>query len=151
MAAQPFTIFLVEDNMLDFEILKRTCTRLDLDLRIMRAVDGQEGLDMLRTDASLREICSDGGRLLILLDINMPRMNGHEFLLELRADKGLAHLPVVMFTTSDHHRDLEQAFARNVAGYFTKPNRSADLMAKVQAMYEYWSNAEFPSPNPSPV
>ncbi len=134
----------VEDNELDAQALQRALKKLDLSTPIARARDGVEALEILRNQLcnslTLRPI-------VVLLDINMPRMNGLEFLTELRRDARLNHLPVVVLTTSDKPSDIREAHAHNVMGYIVKPLGSKQLAEKLNIMAQYLSIQELPFHN----
>ena len=83
-------------------------------------------------------------RRIVLLDLNMPRMNGIEFLKELRADPDLHMTPVVVLTTSDDERDKINAYNLNVAGYLLKPVTFANFVEVMAALNKYWTLVEFP-------
>ena len=93
------------------------------DCQVVTASNGQEGLE--RAEAEKPD--------LILLDTNMPVMNGHEMLERLRADDGLKHVPVIMLTARCEPQDIAAASAHGVTDYVTKPFDFAELMAKIQA------------------
>jgi CheY-like chemotaxis protein len=130
-------ILLVEDNEFDVEALKRAFRKAEIGNRLHSAFDGVDALDKLQgpiRDASI------GQPLLILLDINMPRMDGFEFLDALRNDEKHKQSVVFMLTTSGHDRDRQMAYSRYVAGYFLKENLD-DLVDTVKA---YVRGNEFP-------
>lgn len=81
----------------------------------------------------------------IILDLNMPRMNGQEFLAELRADPKLKGLPVVVLTTSDRRADIEQADANQVSGYLMKPLDLEDTARMLRSICEFWGRCGFPA------
>ena len=138
MEKQQVNIFLVEDDELDVLNAKRA-VRDSQRLRIVAvANDGVDALEALRAGLGTSE------RLLILLDINMPRMNGIEFLRELRADNDLRHLSVVILSTSSDNRDREEAYSSNVAGYLVKPTSFRSFSESIQAIEDYWSRVELP-------
>jgi CheY-like chemotaxis protein len=84
------------------------------------------------------------GRRIVLLDINMPGMNGHEFLRELRGDPALRHLPVIVLTTSNDERDRFEAYDVGVAGYLLKPVTFAGFVELMATMNRYWTLVEMP-------
>ena len=131
-------ILLVEDNDFDVEAVKRAFRKAEIVNRLHSAVDGVEALDKLRTSGGPHD-----KPLLILLDINMPRMDGFEFLNALRGDEQLRKSVVFMLTTSSYGADRERAYASNVAGYFLKENLG-DL---VDTLKGYVRGNEFPLPN----
>ena len=140
MKTKAVGILLVEDNDLDAEKLQRILNRLGDRREITRARDGIEALEVLRDDSRRPK-----PPFVIILDLNMPRMNGQEFLAELRADPELKGLPVVVLTTSDRRADIEQAYANQVSGYLTKPLDLEDTAAMLQSICEFWGRCEFPS------
>jgi CheY-like chemotaxis protein len=108
-------ILLVEDDQVDVMNVKRAFDKNRIANPLYVAGDGVEAMALLKAGRIPRE------RRIILLDLNMPRMNGIEFLRALRADPELALTPVVVLTTSDDERDKINAYNLNVAGYLLKP------------------------------
>src|SRR5262249_39538694 len=100
--------------------------------------NGIEALELLRSGAI------PASRRLILLDINMPRMNGIEFLREIRHDPQLRHLCVVVLTTSNEERDRIEAYQLNVAGYLIKPVTFMTFVELMLTLNRYWSVMEMP-------
>lgn len=131
-------ILLVEDNEFDIEAVKRAFRKAEIVNPLHSAIDGIEALDKLREAGGPHD-----KPLLILLDINMPRMDGFEFLSALRSDEHLQKSVVFMLTTSSYSTDRERAYASNVAGYFLKENLG-DLVDTLKA---YVRGNEFPLPN----
>jgi CheY-like chemotaxis protein len=131
-------ILLVEDDQVDVMNVKRAFKKNDITNPLWIVGNGVEALEKLR-----------GGeiplsRLLVLLDLNMPRMNGIEFLRALRADADLRHLPVVVLTTSDDERDRVEAYNLNVAGYIVKPVTFVNFCEAMSTLNKYWSLVEMP-------
>ena len=112
------TVFLVEDDEIEAEAVHRAFYKLGIDNPICTARDGFEALKVLRGEAN-KEITPP---ILILLDINMPRMNGHEFLAELRQDSVLSDTKVFVLTTSESQKDMDRAIDMNIEGYLSKEN-----------------------------
>src|SRR5438105_2607345 len=108
-------ILLVDDDDIDVMNVRRAFEKGKIDNPLFHAEDGLRALEMLRDGSFPRE------RRLVLLDLNMPRMNGIEFLRELRADPELQATPVVILTTSDDERDRVEAYDFHVGGYLVKP------------------------------
>ena len=131
-------ILLVEDDQVDVMNVTRAFERNKIANPLFVAPDGVEGLRMLRAGEVPRE------RRIILLDLNMPRMNGIEFLAELRADPTLSHTPVVVLTTSDDERDKINAYNLNVAGYLLKPVTFVNFVEVMAALNKYWTLVELP-------
>lgn len=131
-------VLLVEDDEVDVMTVRRAFKRTEQNLPLEVRGDGVRALSALRNG----EIRVEG--LLILLDINMPRMNGLEFLEEIRRDPKLRAIPVVVLTSSDHERDRFEAYNQNVAGYIVKPVTFEKFVEVVSALGDYWSSVEFP-------
>src|SRR5437763_13518330 len=113
--ARPLHILLVEDDQVDVMNVRRAFEKNKILNPLYVAMNGSEALAMLRDGRVPRD------RRLVLLDLNMPGMNGIEFLRELRADPDLKLTPVVVLTTSNDERDKVHAYDFNVAGYLVKP------------------------------
>lgn len=129
-----FNILLVEDDEVDIMNIKRALKKAGVTNPLFIANNGIEALELLR-----REENRVSDPKLILLDINMPKMNGIEFLKELRADEQIKNIPVFVLTTSDEDSDKFDAYNLNVAGYILKPLSFDDFMSKVQALISYWA------------
>ncbi len=131
-------ILLVEDDEVDVMNVRRAFTKNNIVNPLFVASNGVEALEALRNGhvPSMRRI--------VLLDLNMPRMNGIEFLKELRADPGLAPTPVVVLTTSNDERDRVEAYNLNVAGYLVKPVTFANFVELMAALNRYWTLVELP-------
>ena len=138
MVEKQLNILLVEDDQVDVMNVKRAFEKNRITNPLFVAGDGIEGLQMLR-DGTVT-----GDRRLVLLDLNMPRMNGIEFLRELRRDADLQHTPVVVLTTSNDERDKIEAYNLNVAGYLLKPVTFINFVELMAALNKYWSLVELP-------
>jgi CheY-like chemotaxis protein len=140
---QQLNILLVEDDEVDVMNVQRALKKNNSDSTLYRAANGIEALAMLRTNSQITT--PDNSRLLILLDLNMPKMGGLEFLRELRADPTLSKLPVVILTTSMQDSDLATAYQYNVAGYLIKPITFSNFVEMIDVLTRYWSMSELPS------
>jgi CheY-like chemotaxis protein len=138
MAEKQLNILLVEDDQVDVMNVKRAFDKNRIVNPLFVAGDGLEGLQMLR-DGTVPD-----DRRLVLLDLNMPRMNGIEFLRELRRDPDLQHTPVVVLTTSNDERDKIEAYNLNVAGYLLKPVTFINFVEVMATLNKYWSLVELP-------
>jgi len=138
MADRVLNILLVEDDEVDVMNVRRAFERNNVSNPLFVAGNGLEALDMLRGDTMPKE------RRLILLDLNMPKMNGIEFLQALRADPELASLPVVVLTTSNDDQDKIDAYNLNVAGYLLKPVTFSNFCEKMTTLNKYWTLVELP-------
>ena len=120
---ESFHFLIVEDDDVDILMLKRILVDLDKDIAFSIAHDGVEALELLRDETE------DGlanETVIILLDINMPRMGGHEFLENLRADEKLNETIVFVLSTSTDSRDINKSYGRNIAGYIPKDRLNRD-------------------------
>ncbi len=137
MSEHQVTILLVDDDAIDLMNVRRAFAKNNLTNPIHEASNGIEALQVLR-----------GGTLpprrIVLLDLNMPQMNGIEFLRELRADPVLKATSVVVLTTSNEERDRVEAYQLNVAGYLLKPVTFLNFVELMAALNKYWSLVEFP-------
>mgnify|MGYP000680973165 CR=1 FL=1 len=106
-------IMLIEDDMIEVMKLNRTISKLGLKHKIIEANNGKEALILLSEKDNLPDI--------ILLDLNMPKINGIEFLNILKNDDSLKYIPTVILTTSNNHKDLLECYKIGVSGYVLKP------------------------------
>lgn len=132
------TILLVDDDEVDVMTVKRAFTKANITNKVYVATNGVEALEMLRGPDLPTT------RRIVLLDLNMPRMNGIEFLREVRKDPQLAGLTVVVLTTSNEDRDRVEAFQLNVAGYLLKPVTFSDFAEVMATLNKYWTLMELP-------
>jgi len=135
-APKPLNILLVEDDEVDVMNVKRAFEKAHITNPLFVANNGLEALEKLRS----RDIPSY--RRLILLDLNMPKMNGIEFLRELRKDPELCSLPVVVLTTSRMDQDRIESYQLNVAGYLLKPVTFATFCELMVTLNKYWALVE---------
>jgi CheY-like chemotaxis protein len=131
-------ILLVDDDEVDVMNVQRAFEKNRLTNPIHVAGNGIEALQKLR-DGSIPST-----RRLVLLDLNMPRMNGIEFLRSLRSDPNLQHTSVVVLTTSNEDRDKIDAYRLNVAGYLLKPVTFTSFADLMSALNKYWTLVEMP-------
>jgi len=131
-------ILLVDDDEVDVMNVQRAFQKNRLANPIHVATNGLEALEKLR-DGSIA-----GSRRLVLLDLNMPKMNGIEFLRALRADPELQTTSVVVLTTSNEDRDKVEAYRLNVAGYLLKPVTFVSFVDVMAALNKYWTLVEMP-------
>ncbi len=141
MKKRQVNVLLIEDDEVDVMNVQRAFKRNHIDNPLYVARSGLDALNMLRGNDST---AVPSHRRLVLLDINMPRMNGLEFLQELRQDESLRSIPVVVLTTSDADRDRFEAYRLNVAGYILKPVTFATFAEVMAALNQYWALCEIP-------
>ena len=138
MVEKALNILLIEDDQVDVMNVRRAFEKNRIANPLYVAGDGVEALEMLRSHKVPQQ------RRIVLLDLNMPRMNGIEFLRELRADPNLSHTPVIVLTTSDDERDKINAYNLNVAGYLLKPVTFINFVEVMAALNKYWTLVELP-------
>jgi CheY-like chemotaxis protein len=131
-------ILCIDDDQVDVMNVQRAFEKANIANPLFIATDGLEGLAMLRGESMPK------ANRLVLLDLNMPRMNGIEFLRELRADPLLKQTSVVVLTTSNDTRDKVEAYNLNVAGYLTKPVTFANFVEVMVTLNKYWMLVEMP-------
>jgi len=130
-------ILLLEDDQIDVMSVKRAIKKLKITNPIIVCENGEEGLEYLN-DARNKRPC------LILLDINMPRMNGIEFLRIIRQNEQFKVLPVVVFTSSKEEKDKLETFGLGIGGYIIKPTEPKAFVAVLHIIDVYWTLSEQP-------
>jgi len=143
MEEKVINILLVEDDEVDVMNVKRAFKKYKITNPLFVAGNGVEALEMLRPQGKERPQMPETRRL-ILLDLNMPKMNGLEFLHAIRQDEVLKPTPVIVLTTSDEDRDRIEAYNLNVAGYILKPVTFINFAEVMVALNKYWALCEMP-------
>ena len=110
----------VEDDDAAFYVIRAAFSELPLSVQLLRAKSGQEALELLRGQTVLEHTTQHPN--LVLLDLNLPGLNGLDVLAALKADQGLASIPVVVFSSSSRDQDRKNSFALGARHYITKPN-----------------------------
>lgn len=123
-------ILFIEDDIIETMKLTRTISKIELNYQITEAKNGEEALTILRSGDRLPDI--------ILLDLNMPRMSGTEFLKILKEDEQLKYLPTIVLTTSKNRTDLLECYRIGIAGYIIKPLKYEDYELKLKKVLAYW-------------
>ena len=136
-------ILLVEDDELDVMNVRRAFKKNNILNPLHVADNGVEALEMLRGKDGEPPACP-AERRIILLDLNMPKMDGIEFLRALREDPGLRSIPVIVLTTSGAERDKVEAYRYNVAGYILKPITLSSFIETMATLSKYWMLCELP-------
>jgi len=131
-------ILLVEDDSIDAMAVKRAIKEMKLANTLVHKKNGEEALAHLRDQANA-EPC------LIFLDLNMPKMNGLEFLKVLKSDPNLKRIPVVVLTTSNEQRDVVESFKYGVAGYMVKSVDYEKFSQTMKVIDQYWTLSEHPA------
>ncbi len=138
---KPVTIIMVEDDDGEAKTLERAFKKAKIANPIRRAVDGIDGLKMLRGEDGHPPMA---GPYMLLVDINMPRMNGIDFVKALREDEALAPSIAFILTTSKRDEDKVAAYDLNVAGYIVKDTAGSDFLNLIELMDCYWRIVELP-------
>ncbi len=131
-------ILLVEDDMVDAMAVRRAVRDLKLENSLVHRSNGEEALEYLNESAGSQPC-------LILLDLNMPRMNGFEFLDVLKASDRHRKIPVTILTTSSERGDIERSFDLGAAGYMVKSIDYASFLETMRAVHRYWAVSEIPA------
>ncbi|MHA6324231.1 response regulator [Roseivivax sp. CAU 1753] len=140
ISPQLLNIILVEDDDGDAKAIRRALVKAKIANPVQRVMDGVEALALLRgVNGHIPR------NFVILLDLNMPRMNGIEFMAELRNDPDLNSAIVFVMTTSRDERDRADAYSKNVAGYILKSNVGEDFIDLVNTLDLYWRVVELPT------
>jgi CheY-like chemotaxis protein len=132
---KPFEILLLEDEPADAHLVRISLRDARVHCRLHHLLDGREGLDFLHRKPPYEHAPRPD---LILLDLNMPRMNGREFLAAVKAEEALCDIPVVVLTTSEVERDVEASFKNGASGYITKPVDIEQFAAAIAQLSDYW-------------
>ena len=127
------TILLIEDDAIEILKFNRSLIKLREVHELIEAHNGENALDILAENSQID---------LILLDLNMPKMNGFEFLKQLRTDPNLKYIPTVVLTNSINRSDLKQAYSIGIAGYLVKPLKYEDYVLKIASLLNYWKQNE---------
>ena len=127
---RPIHLFLVEDNLADAKLLEFALQEGQAKYQLSLALDGQQALEYLQAEQN----CPD----LILLDLNLPRLNGHQVLQALKADPRLRAIPVVVLTSSRDPADILQAYGQGASSYLAKPVSLDETLKLVRTMEHYW-------------
>jgi CheY-like chemotaxis protein len=147
MRNNPIHILLVEDDEVDAEVVQRAFQQQQISHPLTRAIDGMEALQMLRGEEGYPCLLQP---YLILLDINLPRMNGIEFLQTLRRDVNLRQSIVFVLTTSNREEDKIAAYDEQIAGYFLKSGKNEEFSTFINLLDTYTKLIEFPPENINP-
>jgi CheY-like chemotaxis protein len=130
-------ILLVEDDSVDAMTVKRALKDLKVTNQLVLQTNGEEALNYLKSEENHKPC-------VILLDLNMPKMNGIEFLKIAKADPLFRQIPVIVLTTSKDDRDKVESFQLSVAGYIVKPTDYAKFVDAIKTVDLYWTLSELP-------
>jgi len=135
------TFLVVEDDDLDYKVLTRTFKNLNIDNPIIRAYDGMDALEKLTGTNNQDKITKP---YIILLDINMPRMNGLEFLQEIRNNEELSDSVVFILSTSNSDADVHTAYQNHISGYILKTDPADGFMEAISMIGAFWRIVKLP-------
>lgn len=124
----PIDVLLVEDNAADVELTVRALQRAKLRNRVRVARDGAEALEFLQGHVPD----------LILLDLNLPKVDGRDVLERVKQDQRLQHIPVIVVTSSQAEEDIARSYRLNANAYVTKPINPAAFLKAVNAVGQFW-------------
>lgn len=130
-------ILLVEDDLVDAMTVKRALEDIGATEGMVHLSNGEEALDYLRSEINEMPF-------LILLDLNMPKMNGKDFLRIIKQDERLSRIPVIVLTTSQDGKDVDDSFRSSAAGYMTKPLDYEKFLLKIRTIEDYWALNRLP-------
>jgi len=144
MTKQRFTILYVEDNEPDFVLFEKMLEGIpDPIINLINAKNGEQTLNFLYKKEDYKTAPSPD---IIILDINLPDMNGHEILKIIKNDQNLKLIPTIIFSTSDLEKDIKESYALYANSYITKTFDLQKLFKKITVMIEYWlKTSELPS------
>ena len=128
-------ILLLEDEPADAYLVKMALREGKVLANLHHVVDGREGLDFLNKVGKYADAPRPD---LIFLDLNMPRMNGAEFLKAVKADEAINEIPIVVLTTSDVENDVVRCYQLGAASYITKPVDMPQFISAINQIGEYW-------------
>lgn len=131
-------ILLIEDDDVDVMTVNRALRDSKVTNQLVSLGNGEEAIEYLRNETSVKPD-------IILLDLNMPKMDGTEFLRIVKADKELKKIPVVILTTSNSDRDVVEAFELGAAGYMVKSVDYEKFVETIRAIDQYWTLSKLPS------
>lgn len=127
-------ILLLEDDVVDVMTIRRAMKQLGISNKLIVKDNGEKGLEYLKADEELPGI--------ILLDINMPKMNGIEFLQEIKQNNDWSQIPIVVLTTSKNQHDKWETFKSGISGYMIKPVSYDLFQEMVSTIRDYWNLSE---------
>lgn len=131
----PIEILLIEDNEADVVLTKRAFLKGKINNNVQVAYDGLQAFSMLRNEG---EYENNPKPHVILLDINLPKLSGHDVLKELKTDADLKRIPVIMLTSSEADIDIFKSYEFSASSYIVKPVDADKFKAVVSAIEDFW-------------
>lgn len=127
-------ILLIEDDAIEVMKFNRVLSSLNFKHKIIEANNGEEAIKILKEKETVPDV--------IILDLNMPKINGIEFLGILKGDDYLKYIPAIILTTSNNRKDVLECYKIGIAGYLLKPLKYDDYVDRIKRLIEYWSDNE---------
>jgi len=137
-----FSIFLLEDRDEDIDITREALDQAEKDCDLEVAKEGKEALKRLKEKANSKTSSLPD---IILLDLNLPKMDGRKVLKKLKDDEDLAPIPVIVLTVSKRDKDIARSYNSGAAGYITKPIDFSEFVKTIDVVNNYWSICETPN------
>lgn len=132
----PIYILLIEDNKGDILLTREALDELGAPYALRTVHDGEHARGFLESVAENKQLPAPD---LILLDINLPKLDGHELLCFIKQNKQLKHVPVIMFTSSCAEKDIAKAYKNQANCYITKPAEAEDFIQALQQIEHFWN------------
>ncbi|WP_299053914.1 response regulator [uncultured Polaribacter sp.] len=130
----PFSILLVDDDEIERIKFKKVCNDINITCTIEEANNGKKAMAILKEHKNFS---------IIVLDLQMPEMNGLELLEQLKKNEALYGIPIIIMSNSEDTSELRKCYQLGIAGYFTKPAKYSDYAKKVKSLLKYWTQNEF--------
>jgi CheY-like chemotaxis protein len=141
LSQEKMKVLVVEDNPDDVAIVKRAMRKSEVKCELSFARDGQEALDFLYRNGEFEDAPRPD---LILLDLNLPKIDGLDVLSRIKQDEKLRRIPVIVLTISEHEQDMIKAYDSGASSYMTKPVDSKDFERLINTVQDYWRIARIP-------
>lgn len=144
--ARPINVLIVEDGPSHRLLIRKAFDKAEINNSISEAEDGIDGLDFIYKRGKYIDRDDKLMPGLILLDLNMPRMDGHEMLAALKSNDETKHIPVIVLTTSGFKDDINRSYKLGANSYLCKPDTNTELVEKIKSLKLFWYlAAELPS------
>ena len=132
---KPLEILLVEDSLTDRRLTEEGIRRTQIPVALHVVSQGQDALSYLRNEGPFAQAPRPD---LVLLDLNLPRVDGREALKDAKSDPKIANIPIVVFTTSESRADIEKVYSIHANSYVLKPADLQDYMKVIESIVRYW-------------
>lgn len=137
-------LLVAEDSDEDFAVFQRFMKQLDVQNPIYRCSDGDEVLDFLYNEGDYQGQSETPRPSVILLDLNLPGLDGRELLKKIKQDESFQKIPIVIFTTSSNPKDVDLCYQRGANGYLIKPVGTPELQKTIQSFVRFWLETNIP-------